>query len=266
MAERWALNASRRAATQGSSWLAVDHMTSQLSRFDQNMAAALASLIDADAEQVSKAQVRELYAAYLSVVAQLAALSPKDALTSAALPALERLAQRSTPLVGEIKAYRAATDDLLRWRRRTAESYAKLQTPQFPALNDKILQAIGLDANLRNLFPESAGRDSLCGLRQPAPVVMEAISAKLVGQNVATPPLIGTATSQRFAASSCRNRQFVQLAVKDALQSELELLNEKSEKLGVMSSSGDPLVNPSGWQRVMHFFSFLPAQMIKDML
>jgi hypothetical protein len=233
----WALNASRRGATQGSSWSAVDQMMSQLSRFDQQMAAALVSLIEADAEQVVETQVRELYAAYLSVVAQLVAMSPDDALTSAALPALERLAQRSAALVGEIEAYRTATDDLLRWRRRTAESYAKVHAPQFPTLDDKLLEAIRADAHLRNLFPETAGRAAACGLGQPAPVLMEALSANLVGQNVTTPPLIGTATSQRFAASSCRNRQFVQLAVKDALLSELELL--KAELL--LSDSAEPL-------------------------
>jgi hypothetical protein len=201
------------------------------------MVAALVSLIEADAEQAAEGEVRERYAAYLPVVALLAAVSEDNALTAAALPALERLAQRSADLVGQIESYRAATDDLLRWRRRTAASYAKVHAPKFPALSDKLAEAVGTDNNLRTMFPETTGRSSACGLVQPAPVVMEALSAKLVGQTVATPPLVGTATSQRMVASACRSRDFVQLAVKDALQSELALL--RAELL--LGDSAEPL-------------------------
>jgi hypothetical protein len=233
----WALNEARRGATQGATWPAADKMLQDHVQFDKQMVAALVGLIEADAEQAAEGEVRPRYVAYLPVVAELNTLSAEDGLQRAAEPALQKLAERSPALADEVAAYRAATDDLLRWRRRTAAAYAAARAPQFPPVGDKLVAVTRAEKSLRSLLPATAGRASVCGLSAPAPEVVKLLGASLVGQDVTAPPVLGTPTSQRLAGSQCDSRFYVRFPVQDALLGELQLLSAEL----LVSNAAPPL-------------------------
>ncbi len=116
----------------------------------QGMPAALAGLIDADAQRTPPAEVAALYAAYVEALVTLADLSAHGALATAAEPALARLADRSPEFAAQLASYRRATSDLLRWRRRVAQQGAdRAAKPNALPLEVRFLEA----ARASNEFP-----------------------------------------------------------------------------------------------------------------
>jgi hypothetical protein len=91
-------------------------------------------LILADAETTKASEVAPRYESYLAIIPRfMAALhgTPENAAGSAA--ALNQLAGKSPALEAKIRAYRAATSDALRWRRRIARRYLDKFHEQKPA-------------------------------------------------------------------------------------------------------------------------------------
>ena len=92
-----------------------------MSQFYENVAKALATLIEADAQRATPADVPSLYQQYLQVLAPLIASTADDKLQQAVQPALEKLAGKSAAFAEEVKSYQTATHELLRWRERLAQ-------------------------------------------------------------------------------------------------------------------------------------------------
>ena len=201
------------------------------------MVAALVELIQADVEQAPEEQVRERYVAYLPGVATFNVLSQEDALARAAAPVLDQLAARSKTLAAEVSAYRTATDDVLRWRRRISAAYAKRAGENFPPMNQTFRQASSQQVVLRDVVPATAESVQRVDLRVPVWQVLEAISPQLVGKPVCVERFIGLPVNNRLAVSRYLDRTLVQLAVGNHLEAELQLL--KAELL--LGGSSQPL-------------------------
>jgi hypothetical protein len=226
-----ALNAARAGAPEGESLPAADELKDKAAKFADQVALALVTLIEADAEQVPEQQTREHYLAYLPVVGLLNTLSQEDKLAEAASPALDQLAARSSVLASEVEAYRAATDDLLRWRRRTAQAYADREEENFPTAQKQLVEACSGQRSLRDA--------QKTGLRDfPVWSILETVSPKIIDQPVRAGQLTGLPTgSKKIAVNPFTDRTLVQCAVADHLDAELALL--KTELL--VDGSSPPL-------------------------
>ncbi len=226
-----ALNAARAGAPDGNSLQAADDLKDKTAKFSDQMALALVTLIEADAEQVPEQQAREHYLAYLPVVGLLNTLSQKGKLAEVALPALDRLAARSSVLVSEVDAYRAATDDLLRWRRRTTQAYADREEENFPTAKEQLADASSGERSLRDA--QKNGLDDF-----PVWAILETLSPEIIDQPVRAGQLTGLPTgSKKIAVNPFKDRTLVQCAVADHLDAELALL--KTELL--VDGSSPPL-------------------------
>ena len=100
-------------------------------RFCEDLAKALASLIDADAQRAAETDVPTLYVQYLQVLAPLAASTSDDKLELAVQPALDKLAAKSAAFAEEVKTYTTATHELLRRRQRLAQASAAAAAATF---------------------------------------------------------------------------------------------------------------------------------------
>jgi hypothetical protein len=106
-------------------------LSALLGGFEKVRAATIAAavrLIESDANRVQDADARERYAAYLSPVSSFCSKCSDPKCIEAFEPGLEKLAARSTELRTDILAYRGATHEWLRWRKRAAAAAAKARS------------------------------------------------------------------------------------------------------------------------------------------
>ncbi len=181
------------AATQASA-----ELTSQHARFSAEVATAIAALIEADAARADASAARGMLAAYLDQVAQLVALSGDDSLESAVGPALAKLATKSPELAAEVEAYRKATTDVLRWRRRTAEASARARKGEFSPIHEEFFRAVQATDSTPGLVPAGAVDTSRAEFTGPVPSIMGPAAEKLMGRQVSLADLVGLPTKSRI--------------------------------------------------------------------
>ncbi len=95
--------------------------------------AKFAGLIEADAERASGDEAIDLYDAYLQNLPPLLSRCTMPSAWATIEGALQKLMAKSPPLRNRVEAYHALTDELLRWRRRSAEAYVRSVAAEFPA-------------------------------------------------------------------------------------------------------------------------------------
>ena len=161
-------------------------------RFDAAVIAALVAIIEADAQSASPTDAEKLYPDHLREIAAMAALHGDPAIGDTLRPALEKLAAKSPKLSADVAAYRAATDDLLRWRRRTAAAYARMKDQDYPDLEKKFWQAAGPEGASFGLAPAKGDERLGAILVRAAPDVLSAAQGPLLKQKVSASGILGS--------------------------------------------------------------------------
>jgi hypothetical protein len=152
-------------------------------KFAASFGPALKALISADAARVSAADAPALYQAYLPAVADLVDHSA-GALASTLQPALDELVAKSPELTANVKAYRAITDDLLRWRERIAAEQAQAIAKDFHAAEAKTHAAFQRSGDSTGFFEAEPMKTAKARLTETAAKTLLTGSPKLVGQKI----------------------------------------------------------------------------------
>ncbi len=120
--------------------------------FCEQLIQGLASIVAADAQRISATEASQLYAQYLQVLGPPLSRMSDDRLETALMLALNQLVAKAPELNEQVTAYRAATDELLRWRERVASEEAAARDTQFPASQTVLEQAFAARENYRGLL------------------------------------------------------------------------------------------------------------------
>lgn len=218
------LDWSRKLATGEPPASELTALMDRQARFSEDVVTALAGLIAADAARVPAAEARGLYLEYLAVLAPLVSLAHDDAATRAVSPALEQLASKSPALAAEVAAYGQATAELLRWRQRTAEAYARARLAPFPPLEQAFLEATRVSGETPGLVFAGAQDTTKAMLNASAPAVMRPATEKLLGEKVTLADLVGLPTATKMAVSRYRARTYARITLPEPLAGEVTAL------------------------------------------
>lgn len=125
--------------------------------FVEQLPAAIAAIIAADAKRASAAEAATLYPAYVEATAALCATGPRRELMAACEPALKALAEKSGKS-NDIAAYTAAVEPLLAWKRFMARSQLGAVAKDAPAMPDWCNKVCGPPHQPNTILPEEKAR------------------------------------------------------------------------------------------------------------
>jgi hypothetical protein len=140
-------------------------------------------------------------------------LSGDDALAGAVALPLENLAAKSRPFQAEVEAYRQATDQLLRWRRRTAEASARARGAEYPPVAQPLLNAFRQVGSAPGLVPAGSTHIRRAELSSPVPDVMRSAVDQLMGRRVTLDDLVGLATEPKMIVARYRQRHYTRFVL-----------------------------------------------------
>jgi hypothetical protein len=106
----------------------VDELTAEYPDFRMRMLVGLTKLIDSDAARVSEEDSRALHAVYVAAVSRVAVKACDAEMIAKLERSIDKLAEKSASLSADVAAYRAATDDYLRWCHRSSTSFVRGKT------------------------------------------------------------------------------------------------------------------------------------------
>ena len=198
------------------------------------VAMALVGLIHADTSRVEGEDARKLYFEYLDQITRVLAICSDPKIESAFESALRKLALKDAELARSESAYRAATDDLLRWRERTAQAYSAARRESFQPVDVAVTDAVQFRRQLATLLPKRDKKLVQSTLLYPAPDSIRDVQSFLLNKPVVTGSLIasggnlfanGSTKTSTFAQSGVRNRCITYASVKkDAIQAAVDSL------------------------------------------
>ena len=183
-----------------------------LTPFYDEVTTALASLIEADAQRAASADAPALYAEYLRILPPLAASTADDKLPRAVQPALEKLAGKSATFADQVKAYQAATHELLRWRERLARSQAAAD--KSPSSDQVMLKTFKPEGAYRGLFLPADSSPNRAILFDSCPQLLPVAGQRALGQPIQVRDLVGLAGG-KLAVARYQNRHYATLPLPD---------------------------------------------------
>jgi hypothetical protein len=170
-------------------------------RFHGDIARALAGIVEADASHASPADVPALYDEYLRAAALPAARASDGGVAKTFDQALLKLAARSPQFRAEVQGYTAATDELLRWRARTAGALAAAQQEAYPSVERPFHAATTSKLGYNALFYEREPEYGMPRILAPTPDFLPVASQQLLGTNVRLPRARGLAGGKSAATA-----------------------------------------------------------------
>jgi hypothetical protein len=144
----------------------------------QTMRAQLVALVAADAARLAPADVEPRYKAWMQSAGAASAALADPALRKSLSAALDQLAAKSPEMDKQVKLYHQATDDMLRWRERTVQSYVQFHRGDSVPLEKRLHDAAGPQGKSLGFFPHDAGALELL---DAAPVVIPPLAEKTIG-------------------------------------------------------------------------------------
>jgi len=247
--QRWQEAQHQAARCRGLDWARgtevaageATELTGQQGRFSAEVGPAIAALVEADAGRADASVARAILVAYLEQLAPLVALSGDDSLESVVAPALEKLASKSPELAAEVEAYRKATTDVLRWRRRTAEASARARKGEFSPIQGEFLRAVRATESKPGLVPADAIDTGRAEFSAPVPGIMRPAVEKLMGRRVWLTDLVGLPTKSRMTIARYGKRNYARFSAPDALAGRFSQGVAALESDLLVSESAPPL-------------------------
>ncbi len=148
----------------------IDPLADEYAQFQDQMIAAVAQVIRADAARATPDTARAVYLRYLEVLAELQPKLADDGLLEPVESAFVDLRGKSPELALQVNNYALATGDMLRWRRRVAARYAEVRRQSSPALLGQMQAA------------ESDPTKKWGEMDTAAPALVEQMSAAMLGK------------------------------------------------------------------------------------
>jgi hypothetical protein len=190
-AANWALSAAGEGggyydgtALPSTSGPKADPLEAKYAQFSRSIGPALVQLVQADAARAGGAEVESLHQAFLEALAPLALHAADPGFAANAQKSLDQLAAKSPQLNEMATAYREATDEILRWRRRAAEAAAGSRAAQYPEAPRQLLQATQGKLPFGGLFNEQKPDFPRAQLLSSAPAIVAWSKDKLLSQPV----------------------------------------------------------------------------------
>ncbi len=219
-AASWALESVRPSSaggyyesSSGSGDPAVkDASAASLEKFASPAQAALLDVIQSDATRTTGSDAEAKYRAYLAALAPLAPHVADAQFNTLAQQALEGLAAKSSEFGQRVKAYRKATDDLLRWRRRAAEAATRSQLSAYPAASTRLVEATQNREGYIGLFTEVQPDIPRAQLLASAPAVLQGATPRLLDQPISTASITAVAAG-RSGVSRYHDRTYCTVAL-----------------------------------------------------
>ena len=191
-------------------------------RFYEEMATALASLIEADAQRAAANDVRALYVQYLQVLAPLVANTRDDKLKLAVQPALDKLAAKSTSFAEEVRTYVTATHELLRWRQRLAAAAAASAAATFSPSDQAMLKFFVSDGEYRGLFKPDDRDPSFAILMASCPSVIQPAMQRALEQPVRVRDIVGL-SGRKMGVARYGSRHYATVPLPDVSSERVKL-------------------------------------------
>ena len=145
--------------------------------------AVVDQLVAAEAQRATADEAPNLYAEYVKALALTSARTDNSQFAAALQASLNKLAAKSPAFANEAAGYAEATDELLRWRRRAAESFAKSQSAKFPAVSTVLQPALTSKSPYIGLFQETGPDVEIPQIFSSAPNILTPAVPKIVGQS-----------------------------------------------------------------------------------
>jgi hypothetical protein len=181
-------------------------LETQYDLFNKTISSAMVRLINADAARADADEAARLYPKYLRAVAPLLARGNDPQAFRTVSKALDALLAKSPQLTEDVAAYRLATDDVLRWRRRAAADRAAHRRADVPALAQLTRTAFLPDkpSGASGLTGISGGLPLLLGRAAPNVAI---VSKRMIGQPIHRGPMTGSGAGDARRYSSRLERR-----------------------------------------------------------
>ncbi|QDV71413.1 hypothetical protein Poly24_51490 [Rosistilla carotiformis] len=150
------------------------------------MHASLAQLIEADAQRVSADEALALYRNYIDAIAQASLQLPPDDRYLIFNTALDSLVAKTGDAAATISGERAASRELLRWRRRVADAEAVRRQNEYVPLSRAFRKQTAEEGSYHGFVPPLGTPQNSPRLRGPLTETMPESVSRLIGQNVST--------------------------------------------------------------------------------
>lgn len=216
-------------------------------QFAQALPAAMAAIIQADAQRAAPADAARLYPQYFGACAMLCAVGPRQELETAFAPALTALAAKAG-LEGEVNAYRAATEPLLAWKRFFARAQAKSLAAGSISTHDWCTKSLGTPFQPNTIMPDPNTDISRAKVGSSANLVLAAAIPSgpppaLVVNDVATADYAILYTTERNVSNRCvaRYQQRVFAVVGAPPKEALKAAADQLEQQLLVSPENPPL-------------------------
>lgn len=215
----------------------------QYSQFSTAAIEAIIALIRADAARVSGDDIARLYTAYVASLAPLARQVADEKAVKAWDSALQQFAEKSPAFAAEVKSYNAATEELLRWRARTAASLVHARSGEFPTLDKHLYDATVSKDTFLGLFPERPDGQLAPRLLAAAPAILTVATPRLMGKQATAFDVVRVSPTSTSSIARYRARTYANVpagldlsAQVSALKSDL-LIGEQSPALTLAAAT-----------------------------
>ena len=225
----------------------ASQLESGYGQFVQTMRTQLPALIGADAARVPPGEVAARYGQWLQAAATASAVISDAALRKSLSEALDSFAAKSPDVDAQVKQYHRATDDLLRWRERTVQSYLHYHAAAWPTLESRLKEASAPVGGSPGLL--SNNDNNTIALLDAAPVVIPNLAKQTIGTTATVRNVILQAASDGSqsgatgsAISVLEKRAYSEMdGLPDFQAAATTLQAELGVATGAESSSGGPL-------------------------
>lgn len=193
----------------------TDKITAAYTAFCTDLMAGLVRLVDVDATRVQPEAARDLYVAYLRSFAPVVRQIQRADWDGQLEIALAKLAAKNPELAEEVKNYRAATEDLLRWRARAAVAQAAGKLSEYAPIEERF--RTGTTSGQINgvpytgLFSEQHAGEQQAQLLTNAPDIMPVAKDRLMNQKVTVRDVVRIAPDSKSAIARYSQRTYANL-------------------------------------------------------
>lgn len=223
----WALDAAAATLADPLTHIEPSPVREAYTAFAAAAGPALAAIIAADAARVDAAAVEKLYAEYLPAVADLLDhASGAPALEKPLQASLDMLVAKSPALAARVNNYRAATEELLRWRARIATEQAQAKQAEYPRLAAKLHAALAREGGGPGLFDPQPVSTAAATLTTTAGEALSAGAPKIVGQKVMLEEITALPGSREAGIARFRDRLYGRVTLLRGEKEQEALLRE----------------------------------------
>ena len=205
-----ALYALRGEINKGSPREEEAQLQRDFAEFSSFMLSSTARLVERHAQTARPANPRQVYLEYQENITDLLVRQPQAPIPAEIFTALREFSRLSPELAEEVDQYAAATDEVIRWRRRIAAAQADTRKIEYTALAQIYSKSAATTPQWIGLLPADAASIRISAMLNAAPLIVPRIAGEMIQQKVRS----GDFSGDRQAASGrLEHRCYVELTI-----------------------------------------------------